>query len=89
VDFDFGEIVDKIKTWFSNTLAKIEVYFKSLTQYEMYAGSSGLDYLVKRGFEVRQRRGMGLQKFKFLNQKFREFLTSAGMSHTNTFTRFL
>jgi hypothetical protein len=37
VDFDFGEIADKIKTWFSNTLAKIEAYFKSLTQYEMYA----------------------------------------------------
>jgi hypothetical protein len=37
VDFDFNEILDKIKTWFNKTFEKIEAYFKSLTQYEMYA----------------------------------------------------
>jgi hypothetical protein len=35
--FDIKELMDNITAWINNFIAKAQVYFKSLTQFEMFA----------------------------------------------------
>jgi hypothetical protein len=35
--FDFNELLNNINTGINNFIAKAQAYFKSLTQYEMFA----------------------------------------------------
>jgi hypothetical protein len=35
--FDFNQMIQKFKIWLNRTIALVQAYFKSLTQYELYA----------------------------------------------------
>ncbi len=37
MDLNVNQIIQKVKLWFNQTLIKVQAYFKSLTQYELYA----------------------------------------------------
>ena len=37
MDFDFNQLIQKFKIWLNKTIALVQAYFKSLTQYELYA----------------------------------------------------
>lgn len=36
-NIDINQIIQKVQVWFNQTLIKVKAYFKSLTQYELYA----------------------------------------------------
>jgi hypothetical protein len=37
MDLNVNQIIQNVKVWFNKTLVKVQAYFKSLTQYELYA----------------------------------------------------
>jgi hypothetical protein len=46
-NIDVNQIIQKVKLWFNQTLFKVKAYFKSLTQYELYAWiGEGVGFLM-------------------------------------------
>ena len=46
-NIDINQIIQKVQVWFNQTLAKVQAYFKSLTQYELYAWiGEGVGFLM-------------------------------------------
>ena len=47
MNFDFNKIIQNIKVLFNKTLVMVKAYFKSLTQYELYAWiGEGVGFLM-------------------------------------------
>jgi len=46
-NIDFNQLMSKFQAWLNKTIAKVEAYFKSLTQYETYAWiAEGVGFLL-------------------------------------------
>jgi hypothetical protein len=45
--FDFNQLIQQAQAWINKTIAKVQAYFKSLTQYELYAWiGEGVGFLM-------------------------------------------